>query len=277
MSWRGIVIAQLVFVAACGEPLDEPAGPNRLDVDPTTMVRIEGVTFSMGQPPTTPGPYGQAWKENEFFAHQVTLSAYLIDRDEVTVAAYADFLSRAGGAVHHHPLQPVEREGRSYTPLPDTAQRPITYVSFYDAATFCAWAGKRLPTEAEWELAARGPTGTPYPWGEDEPTCAHANFFTGNASCKSTPVEVGSHSPLGDSAKGLHDMAGNVAEWVADFYDAYPTSSVVDPTGPASGTYRVIRGGGLLDPSVALRTQGRFAGRPNTRSISVGFRCAVTP
>lgn len=274
MTTRALVIAILASCSSSNEPSPEPT---HLDPDSSTMVSIPGATFSMGQPTTAPGPYGQAWKENELVAHNVTLAGYLLDRDEVTVTAYAEFLSRAGGAVHHHPLQPIERAGRSYTPRAGTGQQPIRYVSYYDAATYCAWAGKRLPTEAEWELAARGTGGSEYPWGNDEPTCAHANFFTTNTSCKSTPVDVGTHSPLGDTPTGLHDMAGNVAEWVADVYDRYPTEPVTNPTGPSSGTYRVIRGGGVLDPSVAMRTKARFAGRPDTRSLSVGFRCAVTP
>ncbi len=279
MSRRALAIA--LSLAGCSTaPSDSSPseqGPFHLDADPSTMVSIAGGTFSMGQPVSQPGPYGQAWKENELVAHSVTLSPYLIDRDEVTVEAYANFLSRAGGKVHHHPLQPIERDGRSFTPRAGTAKRPISYVSYYDAATYCAWAGKRLPTEAEWEFAAHGATGSPYPWGTEEPTCAHANFFTINASCKSTPVDVGSHSPLGDTKTGLHDMAGNVAEWVADYYDRYSTGSVTNPAGPASGTYRIIRGGGVLDPSGALRSQARFPGRPTTRSLTVGFRCAVTP
>lgn len=275
-------IAIAVMVAGCSanespSTSPSPSGPHRLEVDPSTMVAIAGTTFSMGHPVATPGPYGQAWKENELPAHNVTLSSYLIDRDEVTVAAYAEFLSRAGGKVHHHPLQPVVRDGRSFTARPGAGQQPIRYVSYYDAATYCAWAGKRLPTEAEWELAARGPAGSTYPWGTDEPTCAHANFFTTNASCKSTPVDVGSYSPLGDTSSGVRDMAGNVAEWVSDVYDRYSSSAVTNPTGPATGTYRIIRGGGVLDPSPALRTQARFPGRPDTRSMTVGFRCAVTP
>jgi formylglycine-generating enzyme required for sulfatase activity len=276
MSWRSIVIA--LSIAGCSSSdSSTSSGPTHLVADPSTMVSIAGATFSMGQPASTPGPYGQAWKENELTAHNVTLSAYLLDRDEVTVEAYADFLSHAGGAVHHHPLQPIDRNGGTYTPRAGTEHHPISYVSYYDAATYCAWAGKRLPTEAEWEFAARGPAGSEYPWGSEEPTCAHANFFTQNVSCKSTPVDVGSHSPLGDTPTGLHDMGGNVAEWVSDFYDRYPTGALTNPTGPASGTYRVIRGGGVLDPNVAMRGEARFAGRPDTRSLSVGFRCAVTP
>jgi formylglycine-generating enzyme len=278
MSSRAVIMA-LSLAACSSSSSDSPpaSGPFHLEADPSTMVSIAGATFLMGQPVMTPGPYGQLWKENELVAHNVTLSTFLIDRDEVTVAAYAEFLTRAGGKVHHHPLQTIERDGRSFTPQPGTAEHPVSYVSYYDAATYCAWAGKRLPTEAEWEFAARGPIGSTYPWGADEPTCAHANFFTTNGSCKSTPVDVGSYSPLGDTSTGLHDMAGNVAEWVADFYDRYAPGSVANPTGPASGTYRVIRGGGVLDPSVALRGQARFPGRPDTRSMTIGFRCAVTP
>lgn len=279
MIERGLQFVFAVSLAACASSSEPPTPPppTHLEIDPSTMVSIGAATFSMGQPPSTPGPYGQAWKENELTAHSVTLSAYRMDRDEVTVAAYADFLSRAGGAVHHHPLQPIDRNGTSYTPRAGTEKHPINYVSYFDAATYCAWAGKRLPTEAEWEHAARGTSGSTYPWGEAEPTCAHANFFTQNTPCKSTPVDVGSYSPMGDTSTGLHDMGGNVAEWVADFYDRYQNKALSDPTGPTNGTYRVIRGGGVLDPNVAMRGQARFQGRPDTRSFSVGFRCAVSP
>ena len=214
-------------------PADGGVEVHHLTPDPAAMAAIPACTFSMGHPVERPGGYGQPWKENELPAHDVTLPEFFIDDHEITVAEYAAFLTAEGGDVHRHPLQPIARRGGAYVATEGAADLPITLVSWFDAATFCVWAGKRLPTEAEWERAARGPTGTLFPWGEDWPTCAHAAFNAGSTFCAEAPLPVGSHSPLGDSPEGCMDMAGNVAEWVADVYDRYPTE-------PADATERPV-------------------------------------
>lgn len=241
------------------------AGPFHLTPDLTAMVKIPGGTFSMGHPVEPPGNYGQPWKENELPAHDVTLAGYAIDRTEVTVSDYAEFLARAGGEAHRHPLQPIARDG--------FAKRPIAFVSWYDATTYCAWAGKRLPTEAEWERAARGPSDATYPWGEDAPSCARAVHYTGAEFCRDAPADVGSTSPSGDSTEGVQDLAGNVAEWVSDAYASYPDA----PNAMAAGGYRVVRGGSFQEQPASLRGTARWAARPVEKSASVGFRCALTP
>ena len=146
---------------------------------------------------------------------------------------------------------------------------------------FCAFAGKSLPTEAEWERAAKGPSGDRrYPWGDDGPTCTKA-VFTSQARCEDALASVGSRSPAGDSPEGCHDLAGNVAEWVLDWYARYPGTGTgtgagtgaADPKGPDDGTLRVVRGGSASDPPAAIRTTSRFGADPSNRSEGVGFRC----
>ncbi|MBI5501816.1 MAG: SUMF1/EgtB/PvdO family nonheme iron enzyme [Deltaproteobacteria bacterium] len=260
-----------------GDFVDVEATVHHRSPDTDAMAAIPASTFAMGHPVERPGGYGQPWKENELPEHEVTLPAYFIDDREVTVVEYAEFLAAEGGEVHRHPLQPIVRSGRDYAAADGAADLPISLVSWFDAVTFCAWAGKRLPTEAEWERAARGPDGSLFPWGEDWPTCAHAAFNAGSTFCAEAPLPAGSHSPPGDSAEGCRDMSGNVAEWVADVYDRYPSEPQTDPHGPANGRYRVVRGGGFHEGSAALRSTARWAADPADRSVGVGFRCAVRP
>lgn len=154
---------------------------------------------------------------------------------------------------------------------------PVVGVSWEAARNYCEWRKKRLPTEAEWEKAARGLNGMPYPWGKESPTCALANFgtcFGGGA------WPVGS-APAGDSPFRVHDMAGNVREWVHDWYDPdyYETSPTVDPQGPMTGEYKVVRGGAwgqsTLDGVKELRAANRIAAFPPAGiRKDLGFRCA---
>ena len=281
-----IVLAIAIALAACsgGSSPSEPssatlattpkpdAGPAQLDLG--KMVLVPAGSFPMGHAKADPGMYGAEWKENELPQHSVTLHAFYIDRDEVTVGDYARFLDAYGDPSAQDAHQPIRVANGVHEPLPGAAKLPIAFVSWFDAQAFCAFAGKSLPTEAEWERAAKGPKDDRrYPWGDDGATCTKA-VFTSQARCEDALASVGSRSPAGDSPEGCHDLAGNVAEWVLDWYARYPgAGSASDPKGPDDGTLRVVRGGSAADPPAAIRSTSRFGADPSNRSEEVGFRC----
>jgi len=270
-------VIALVLLAGCGG--EAHLQSQFVTLDPAGLVEIPGTTFGLGHVEEDPGDYGQRWKENEFPRHEVTLSAFAIQATEVTVAAWAELLDSSVelARVHHHPLQPVSWDGERFEPLEGEASRPARFVSWYDAATYCGLAAARLPTEAEWELAAKG-TDDPdrrWPWADGGPTCELAVYFTSRTLCEPRPAEVGSRSPQGDSQWGLADLAGNVAEWTSDRYGRYDEASATDPQGPDTGELRVLRGGGFRTTDDGIRTLSRVGARPEQRSEGVGFRCVV--
>jgi formylglycine-generating enzyme required for sulfatase activity len=195
--------------------------------------------------------------------------AFRLDRFEVTNARYASCV--AAGACKAPSLSGSKTRAR-YVGEAAFAEYPVIFVSWFDAVTFCKWAGGRLPTEAEWERSARG-TETPrtFPWGNDAPTCDKANF----AGCVGDTDQVGKR-PAGSSPYGALDMAGNVWEWTADFYaaDYYSQSPVDNPKGPASGSLKVMRGGCWVSGADSLRSTCRKAELPSLWAPNVGFRCA---
>ena len=203
---------------------------------------------------------GSNERQDEQPIHTVYLDTYQIGKYEVTVAQYRDFCK---ATCREMPVAPSG--GR-------TDNQPITKVTWDDASAFCEWAGGRLPSEAEWEKAARGTDGRNYPWGNtwDKTKCANSRLGLSSA------VPVGSY-PAGASPYGCMDMAGNVWEWCADWYSPthYETSPSRNPKGPSSGTSRVLRGGGwdYLD-DYYYRCAFRFDDYPSGYGGGLGFRLA---
>jgi formylglycine-generating enzyme required for sulfatase activity len=230
--------------------------------DGALMVLIPAGEFWMGSPDNE----GQ---EDEHQRHRVYLESYFMDRFEETVSRYAEF------------LRSTDRQAPDYWDQVNTSQHgnlPVVGVDWHDAEAYCLWAGKRLPTEAEWEKAARGTDGRTYPWGNEQPTPMLANFGKqyerGNPYNESlAPVDS---YEAGKSPYGLHNMAGNVWEWTADWYDGhfYTQSPQRNPKGRPSGTDKVIRGGSWFHIPADLRSTNRFRVIPTKRYNSIGFRCA---
>ena len=247
-----------------GDGGDEPATRSRLS-DGALMVQIAAGPFLRGSPKGV-------GEEDEEPQTTVTLKTYWIDQLEITVAQYERcFDAEACGA---------PQSGKTCNWGNDERlDHPINCVAWKDARDYCAWAGARLPTEAEWEKAARGTDGRKYPWGNQEPNCdlAISPYPELKRGCgRNTTWPVGS-KPAGASPYGLLDVAGNVWEWCADYYqeDWYSKSPQTDPTGPATGSPRVNRGGGWESHDILhLRPSNRYKFAPNFRFHALGFRCA---
>ena len=226
--------------------------------------------------------------DDERPAHQVYLDGFWIDRYEVSNERFARFVDATGyqteaeerkwgwvwkgsewekveGADWRHPHGPDSSiEGKM--------DHPVVLVSWNDADAYCHWAGKRLPSEAQWEKAARGTDGRRYAWG-DQFDSARANT---KESKREDTTPVGSFSPQGDSPYGASDIAGNVWEWVDDWYgsDYYSQAPSANPPGPATGTYKILRGGSWPFDEVYARPSFRHKVSPDYTYDFVGFRCS---
>jgi formylglycine-generating enzyme required for sulfatase activity len=226
----------------------------------------------------------RSWFENEAPIHPVTLDDFYIDLYEVTNAQYAE--CEANG-----PCTPPSDTGsvtrKSYYGNPEYDDYPVIWVTWEQAKTYCEWREARLPTEAEWEKAARGIEGRLYPWGNSldgnranfcDTNCPFDHRSQNYDDGQTDTAAVGSY-PNGVSPYSVYDMAGNVWEWVADWYDAnyYSTSPAENPLGPAGGTSRVLRGGAWNVDGGSVRATRRFEGGPATHYYDVGFRCARSP
>jgi formylglycine-generating enzyme required for sulfatase activity len=212
----------------------------------------------------------------------VQLDAFSIDKTEVTVAAYGKCVT--GGGCNIDKIRGFARPRRGHAfsldcnwGQPERADHPINCVDYVQAAAYCKFAGKRLPTEAEWEKAARGTEPQSFPWGNDDPTCERAVMNAGRGGCGTLASFAVGSKPEGASPYGALDMSGNVREWVADWYDhAYYQGGPTDnPPGPKSGSLRVVRGGSWADAvAPLLHVATRAAYLPHARSPYMGFRCA---
>lgn len=263
-----------------------PAGEFWMGSSPATVTKLVEECQKHQSQPSEAQCF--TWYERELPRHRVALDAVYIDRHEVTNALFERFVRATGYKTT------AEREGTGWawqqkdrtwkwvkvegaewrkptgagsSGLP---QHPVVQVSWHDAEAYCRWAGKRLPTEAEWEKAARSTDGRRYPWGEQwDASKANGQMTVG------TTKPVGSY-PAGVTPYGIQDMSGNAAEWVADWFDAtyYQRSADRNPKGPDTGAFRVHRGGAWDSGPILLRTSERGNSTPDARNANRGFRCA---
>lgn len=230
--------------------------------DDVPMVNIPAGSFIRG---SSEG----AGRADEMPRTKIFLNAFSIDKYEVTNSRYLAFIAATG---HKEPFN-VYAEG-SLSTAPGIENLPVVEVTWHDAADYCQWVGKRLPTEAEWEKAARGTDGRIYPWGDEEPSPLHANYDREWAD-KNTLKPVGS-MPRGASPYGVHDMSGNAREWVQDWYDKdyYQQAPKRNPKGPDKSLLKVIRGGGWRSFDSDIRAAARGKGGFALKTHGTGFRCA---
>ena len=250
------------------------------------MVRIEQATFAMGDDPKN------AWQacnqsgmkcEFNWFSdaqpiHTVKISSFYIDQFEVTNAQYDECVQ---SGFCSSPASVSSATRTEYYTDPQFANYPVIYVNWQQAQEYCDWRGGRLPTEAEWEVAARGGLeGKAYPWGNDLPTCkdraGNGARFAGTGCENADTAPVGSYMP-----NGLHlfDITGNVMEWVGDWYNEFYYASLMaealNPSGALSGSQRVVRGGGWDSPAYMLRVAMRYRFDPEAGAPDIGFRCVL--
>lgn len=229
-------------------------------IDSSTVVYVPGGDFIMGEDETQASDHRPA--------HTETVDAFWIYQAEVTNAQYA-----ACAAVGECSA-PDTTQNEWYNDM-EFRNAPVTGVTYAQAQAYCEWVEARLPTEAEWELAGRGAEGGTYPWGEEQPTCSLLNFE--DCFDPAEPQAVRSYVE-GASPNNLADMAGNAAEWVYDWYgeDYYQTAPLNNPTGPSTGSERVVRGSSFLSPVEDLQIYLRGSLDPLENRADLGFRCVLT-
>ena len=240
------------------------------------MIRIPAGEFLMGS--------DKKIDKNSYLAEypqrKVYLDAYEIDKYEVTTVQFLKFVLASNRA----PLIDWQYDGGNFQET--MASHPVMHVSWFDAEAYCKWAGKRLPTSAEWEKAARGVAGRIYPWGNQVAGLSRANFGRTGLSgpVRDRPERLLLYPPIVSVDKyensvspyGVYQMSGNVAEWTADWFDPkyYKTAPDRNPKGPETGTQKAFRGGGWIDSTPSVRPAQRNGTDPATKMNWLGFRCA---
>lgn len=265
--------------------------------EPAEMVLIPSGSFLMGSPLAV-GPAQQfIYPQNETPRHRVKLKAFYIEAYEVTNAKFAAFLNSGKNTPGFEAQRPlwvvvrndlktdtkqdwwpteIELDRGRYRAVPGYEKYPVISVSWQAAEAYCRWLGKRLPSEAEWEKAARGGLEErDYPWGDALPTVGVIFKRSWKKNAWPAPTEeVGIYYPNG---YGLYDMSGNAAEWCSDWYDPayYAQSPGDDPRGPETGSAKVIRGGSWAGDYSSVRVASRSFSSPDKLNSGVGFRCAA--
>lgn len=267
---RSMMLMGIVLVAVPAVTMAEGFEKEVKGKAGASMVLIPGGLFPMGV------PHGDRdGGRDEYPRHDVFVNDFYIDKFELTNSRYLEFVKATNHRVPQNPKNATRNLWEGETITESLADRPVVNVDWADAQAYCQWAGKRLPTEAEWEKAAKGTADRRFPWGNVEPTNKHLNFNQQWIGEK-TLMPVGSYE-LGKSPFGVYDMAGNVWEWVNDWYDAkyYEKSPAKNPTGPETGTKRVLRGSGWQNETPTVRIFTRVDSDPTMRNESTGFRCAM--
>ena len=264
----GLVLGLSLSFAEDGISSNQTQTPTSKDGAPTVLVPAG--SFPMGVPPGD-----RDGGRDEYPRHEVFLDSFLIDQFEVTNGRYIEFVKSTGHRVPQNPTNPMRNLWQGDSITESLVERPVINVDWFDADAYCKWAGKRLPTEAEWEKAAKGTSDRRFVWGNVEPTAKHLNYNQRWIGEK-TLMPVGSYE-AGKSPYGAYDMAGNVWEWVNDWYDAryYEKSPSKNPPGPQEGTKKVIRGAGWQNETPTVRIFTRVESDPTMRNESTGFRCAT--
>ena len=295
MCVDGVEVCRQAAIAALPVAPPPPPPPSRC---PDGMAFIENAVFNMG------AAAGQPREANETPAHRVTIAPYCIDRTEVTVHRYQECAGSGqcttSGTVNFRDIPaaqvPAWNQLCNRADRADRADHPMNCIDWSQANTYCLSRGGRLPTEAEWEFAARGAEPRTFPWGEAAPSLDRVNAcdadcvalltrsnlsrpaasFPGSDSQGAT-APAGTFTP-GASPFGVLDMAGNVMEWTGDWFGLYTAAPATDPTGAPAGTDRVARGGHWFSgTAAALRTTARTPANPTYRLATLGFRCVHSP
>jgi formylglycine-generating enzyme required for sulfatase activity len=253
LKWSAAAAATLVVATLAYYFLAR--NPTNATRDGAPMVLVPGGEFQMGDGELDP-------------LRHVHVDPFFIDVYEITTERFASFLTANGGIAPPDHWEDVKLER--------DRERPVIGVSWHDADGYCRWAGKRLPTDAEWEKAGRGTDSRKFPWGDAAATPAHANFLNeADAPYPNGLHPVGKH-PKGQGSAGTFDQAGNASEWVADWYtDSFDRrNDSRNPKGPPSGDGKVLRGGGWHEGEQRMTVTARYHASPDTRADDLGFRCA---